>query len=174
MPPDDRLDMRIAAAKIAIVFAALVAAMPCVQADHAPSYVVPGRPDVPVIINFFDASWGVVEGEWGLYRPGAVSPTVIPAPYVTPRTQARPYYPSLGGIPSKGRLEIEPPANRQLPPPAPSYHRSWSTESQNLPATEYAPVPSVIMGSDFDVDSNGDRRRDRNGKRHHHRRNHRH
>ena len=68
----------------------MLLAAPCAHADHAPNYVVPGRPDVPVIINFFDASWGVVEGEWGLYRPGAVSSTVIPAPYVMPRTPRNP------------------------------------------------------------------------------------
>lgn len=137
--------MRKGVVKFAFVLTAIVLAAPCAQADHAPNYVVPGRPDVPVIINFFDASWGVVEGEWGLYRPGDVSPTVIPAPYVTPRAPARPYYPSLGGIPYKGRLEIEPPADRQLPPPAPSYHRSWTSESQNSPVTQYPPMPPVIV-----------------------------
>jgi hypothetical protein len=154
--------MRFGVAKLAFAMTAMVMAVPCARADHAPNYVVPGRPDVPVIINFFDASWGVVEGEWGLYRPGAVAPTVIPAPYVTPRVQAKPYYPSLGGITYKGRLEVEPPANRELPPPAPSYHRSWTSESPNLPATEYAPAPPVIIGGD--VDFNDRRRRHR---RHH-------
>ena len=72
----------------ALGLTAMLLAAPCARADHAPNYVVPGRPDVPVIINFFDASWGVVEGEWGLYRPGAVSPTVIPAPHVMPRLSA--------------------------------------------------------------------------------------
>ena len=151
--------MRIGAITFALSLSAMLMAYPCARADHAPNYVVPGRPDVPVIINFFDASWGVVEGEWGLYRPGAVAPTVIPAPYVTPRTQAKPYFPSLGGIPYKGRLEIEPPANRQLPPPAPSYHRSWTSESQNLPATEYAPTPPVIIGGDVDYNDRRRRRR---------------
>lgn len=140
--------MRTGVAKFAFLLTAIVMAAPNAYADHAPNYVVPGRPDVPVIINFFDASWGVVEGEWGLYRPGAVSSTVIPAPYVTPRNRAKPYFPSLGGPSYKGRLEIEPSVNRQLPPPAPSYHRSWTSESQNLPATEYAPSPEVIMGPD--------------------------
>ena len=153
------------AASIALGLTAMLLAAPCARADHAPNYVVPGRPDVPVIINFFDASWGVVEGEWGLYRPGAVSPTVIPAPHVMPRLSARPYYPSLGGRAYKGRLEIEPPANRELPPPAPSYHRSWTSESQDLPATEYAPVPPVIIGGDVNVDK--DRRR-RHRRHHHH------
>lgn len=159
--------MRIRVAKLAFVLSAVLSAAPCAYADHAPNYVVPGRPDVPVIINFFDASWGVVEGEWGLYRPGAVSPTVIPAPYVMPRVSAKPYFPSLGGPAYKGRLEIEPPANRQLPPPAPSYHRSWSSESQNLPATEYTPTQPVIVGGDVDV-NNFDRRRRHKRRPHHH------
>jgi hypothetical protein len=159
--------MRIRVAKLAFVLSAVLSAAPCAYADHAPNYVVPGRPDVPVIINFFDASWGVVEGEWGLYRPGAVSPTVIPAPYVMPRVSAKPYYPSLGGPAYKGRLEIEPPANRQLPPPAPSYHRSWTSESQNLPATEYTPTQPVIVGGDVDV-NNFDRRRRNKRRPHHH------
>ena len=158
--------MRIGAITFAFALSATFMAVPCAYADHQPSYVVPGRPDVPVIINFFDASWGVVEGEWGLYRPGAVAPTVIPAPYVMPRTQAKPYFPSLGGIPYKGRLEIEPPANRQLPPLAPSYHRSWTSESENLPATEYAPTPPVVIGGDVDI--NNDRRRRHRKRPHHH------
>ena len=33
----------------------------------------------------------------------------------------------------RGGLEIEPPANRQLPPPAPSYHRSWSASRRTCP-----------------------------------------
>ncbi len=151
--------MRIGVTKFALSLTAMTMAIASARADHAPNYVVPGRPDVPVIINFFDASWGVVEGEWGLYRPGAVTPAVIPAPYVMPRTQAKPYYPSLGGITYKGRLEIEPPADRQLPPPAPSYHRSWTSESQNLPATEYAPAPPVIIGGDVDFNDRRRRRR---------------
>ena len=32
------------------------------------------------MINGIDASWGVVEGEFGLDRPGAVTPTVIYRP----------------------------------------------------------------------------------------------
>jgi hypothetical protein len=150
--------MRTRVAKLAFVLPAVLLAAPCAVADHAPNYVIPGRPDVPVIINFFDASWGVVEGEWGLYRPGAVAPTVIPAPYVMPRPAAKPYYPSLGGPVYKGRLEIEPPANRQLPPPAPSYHRSWSSESMDIPAAEYAPTPPMVIGTDVNIDPRRRRR----------------
>jgi hypothetical protein len=49
-------------------------------AQREPQIVVPGRPDVPVIINGIDASWGIVEGEFGLDRPGAMAPVVIYRP----------------------------------------------------------------------------------------------
>ncbi len=116
------------------------------RADHQPAYVVPARPDVPVMINGYDASWGVVEGDWGLYRPGAVSPAVIPSPYAAPLRPAPRYFPSLGGVPYVGRHEIEPPPDRVLPPPAEPYFRSWSSGSDpHQPVTEYAPAPPMIV-----------------------------
>lgn len=140
--------MRTAAITLGFLLAASAAA-DAAWADHAGSYVVPGRSDVPVIINGIDASWGVVEGDWGLYRPGAVSPTVIPSLYAQPAgTRSRPFrhfFPSLGELPHVGRHEIEPPANRTLPPRAESFHRNWSSQSPNLPATEYAPTPPMII-----------------------------
>jgi hypothetical protein len=55
------------------------------RADNYPVIVVPGRPGVPVIINGRDASWAVVNGDWGLYRPGAVPVTVIyPQRWIAP------------------------------------------------------------------------------------------
>src|ERR1700730_18644265 len=35
-------------------------------ADSGPVIVIPGRPGVPIIINGLDASYAVVEGDWGL------------------------------------------------------------------------------------------------------------
>jgi hypothetical protein len=108
------------------------------RADEGPVIVVPSRPGVPVIINGVDASYAVVEGDWGLARPGAGRVTVIggspilPNPAYAPRY---PYLPRYGHAPPRGRLEIEPPANRRLPRPAESYHRSWSTSSDPEPAT---------------------------------------
>lgn len=132
-------------ASVAASIAALAGLAPA-RADHAPAYVVPGRPDVPVMINGYDASWGIAESDWGLYRPGAVPVTVIPSPYAAPPLRARPYYPSLGGVSYKGRYEIEPPADRKLPPPAPDFHRNWSSASDpGVPVTEYPPMPPVIM-----------------------------
>ena len=40
----------------------------------APVLVIPGRPGIPVVINGYDASYTIVEGDWGLARPGHVPP----------------------------------------------------------------------------------------------------
>jgi hypothetical protein len=58
------------------------------SADNYPVIAVPGKRGVPVIINGHDASWAVVNGDWGLYRPGAVPVTVIYPPpwFLAPRT----------------------------------------------------------------------------------------
>ena len=47
------------------------------RADHQPAIVVPGKRGVPVIINGRDATGAIVIGDWGLYRPGHMAPTVI-------------------------------------------------------------------------------------------------
>src|SRR5258706_16410540 len=48
--------------------------------------VIPGRPDVPVFVNpyGFDASYTVVERDFGLDRPGQVDPQIIAGPLVVP------------------------------------------------------------------------------------------
>src|SRR5262249_6345703 len=83
-------------------------------AQRAPEIVIPGRADVPVIINGIDASWGVVEGEFGLDRPGMVAPVVTYAPLqiAVPGTENIPgYFPREGRQPGYGRLEVVPPSN---------------------------------------------------------------
>ncbi len=125
-------------------------------ADHQPAFVVPGRLNVPVPINGMDASWGVVNGDIGLYRPGAVPVTVIPSPYAPPLQPEPPvnyrpalhYYPTMGRQPSVGRLEVEPSADRPKPKPAQSFRRSWSAESPKVPTTEYAPSPPMMISPD--------------------------
>src|ERR1700689_4634722 len=114
-------------------------------AQREPQIVIPGRPDVPVMINGIDASWGVVEGEFGLDRPGAMTQTVTYRPLVVSVPYAVPgYFPRAGRKPGYGRLEIVPPPDRLLPPMAPSYFRSWSSQSASGPVTQYpryAPPP---------------------------------
>jgi hypothetical protein len=121
-------------------------------AQREPQIVIPGKRGVPVIINGIDASWGVVIGEFGLDRPGEMSPVVIyqpllaSVPYIVPG-----YYPKTGKKPGYGRLEIVPPPNQPPPPPAPTYFRSWSSQSAPGPVTDYAPypMPSVVVEPNF-------------------------
>jgi hypothetical protein len=139
-----------------IVYAALIVAgstLPAL-AQHEPVIVIPGRPDVPVILNGYDVSGAVVEGDWGLERPGHVAPTIVDGPLIPAPFYARGdylygrgYYPATGRRPGYGRYEIQPPANRTLPPPAPSYHRDYGIESAPNPVTEYPPYdpPQVIV-----------------------------
>ncbi len=119
------------------------------RADHQPVIAVPGNPQVPVIINGHDASWAMVEGDWGLYRAGQVSPTVY-YPYLPTIRPWHPrgYYPFTGKRPRYGRKEIIPPANRPMPPRAEGYHRYWSTGGSFVPAQTDYPVavpPPVIV-----------------------------
>jgi hypothetical protein len=110
------------------------------------TYIVPGRPDVPVIIDGIDASYCLIEGDWGLARPGHVTPTIIECPpLVRAPTRAGSYHPTRGQRPGYGRHEIEPPANRRLPPPAKSFHREWSSASDPLPASLDPPAEVPIL-----------------------------
>jgi hypothetical protein len=118
-------------------------------AQYEPVIVVPGKPGVPVMYFGRDISWSIVEGDFGLARPSQTNPTVIyrraPGALIGPPSSG--YYPATGQSPRYGRLEIEPPANRRLPPPAESYYRSWSTQPDSEPATIYPPYdpPPVIV-----------------------------
>jgi len=106
--------------------------------------VIPGRPGVPIIINGIDASYTVVEGEWGLGRNEQVQPTIYGGRIVDPVPNVGHYYPSAGHRPGYGRLEIEPPANRRLPPPAESYHQSWGAQSMSQPEVPLNPPPIIV------------------------------
>jgi hypothetical protein len=127
--------------------AALLTPVPAF-ADNEPVIVIPGRAGVPVLMYGVDVSGAVIEGEWGLNRPGVVAPTVIMRywgheVYETPSA----YYPTTGHQPRVGRLEVIPPPNRRLPRPAAPYYRSWETHSDPYPVTipaPYDPPPVVV------------------------------
>ncbi|MGB7037796.1 MAG: hypothetical protein WBD71_19980 [Xanthobacteraceae bacterium] len=122
----------------AILLAAITASP--AWAQRAPEIVIPGKPGVPVYINGIDASWGIVEGDFGLDRPGMVTPTVIWRPLVVDLPENVPgFHPATGKRPGYGRFEVVPPPDRPLPRPAPTYYRSWSSGSSSAPVTEYAP-----------------------------------
>jgi hypothetical protein len=109
--------------------------------------VIPGRPGVPIIINGVDVSYAVVEGDFGLGKGIHMQPTVYGGRYVDVGPEVGHYYPSLGHVPGYGRLEVEPPANRKLPRPAPSYDRSWSAQSAPplmQPEVPLYPPPVIV------------------------------
>ncbi len=109
--------------------------------------VIPGRAGVPIIINGVDASYAVVEGDFGLGKGVHMQPTIYGGRPVEPEPNVGHYYPSLGHVPGYGRLEIEPPANRKLPQPAESFHESWSAQSappKAQPEVPFYPPPVIV------------------------------
>jgi hypothetical protein len=123
-------------------------------ADSGPVVVIPGRPGVPIIINGVDASYAVVEGDWGLGKGVHPQPTVYGGRYIDGPPNVGHYYPSAGHSPGYGRLEIEPPSNRRLPQPAESYSRSWSAQSAPLPAQSDVPAnpPPIVVAPQIGAD----------------------
>ena len=137
--------------------AVLIGASPAVLAGavlagEGVERVIPGRPGVPVIINGVDASYTVVEGQFGLGKSMHADPTVYGGRPVAPVNVGH-YYPSLGLNPGYGRSEIEPPADRKLPEPAESYNRTWSSQSAPLPPTSNVPdnPPPIIVAPEIDL-----------------------
>lgn len=138
--------------RVGLMLAVLVATTSTALAGGGFEIVIPNRPGVPIIINGVDASYAVVEGDWGLARSVHVQPTIYGGRYVDPDPHVGRYYPSAGHLPGYGRLEIEPPSGRRLPPPAPSFQRSWSSQSMPLPPQSDVPVnpPAIIYAPQND------------------------
>jgi hypothetical protein len=104
-----------------------------------PVIAIPGRPGVPIIINGVDASYSVVEGDWGLGKGIHIQPTVYNGHPIEPAPPVGHYYPSAGHLPGYGRLEIE---SAGKPKSAPSFHQSWSAGSRQAdPLVPLSPVP---------------------------------
>jgi hypothetical protein len=133
-----------------LILAVLIATAPSALASEGFDIVIPGRPGVPIIINGVDASYTVVEGEFGIGKGIHMQPTVYGGRFVDVQPQVGHYYPTLGRQPGYGRLEIEPPANRILPHPAESYHESWSAQSappappSAQPEVPFYPPPVIV------------------------------
>jgi hypothetical protein len=142
------------------VMAALVACLFDCQpalAQREPVIVVPGRAGYQVMMWGQDVSGAVIEGEFGLDRPSHVGVNVIPVRplylrYAINPTAPAAYYPATGNKPAYGRLEVVPSPHRQLPPPAATYLRSWSSESPHLPASADPPLypPPIIVAPQID------------------------
>src|SRR5690348_15958141 len=67
-----------------------------VRADGTePVIVIPCRPGVPVMLYGRDVSGAVLEGDWGLARPGVVTPTIVQEGWAAYPVfgPAPPYYP---------------------------------------------------------------------------------
>lgn len=139
-----------------IALALLIGATSAALAGGGFDRVIPGRPGVPVIINGIDASYAVVEGNFGLGKGIHVEPTIYGGRRVDPVPHVGHYYPTLGQTPGYGRSEIEPPANRELPQPAESYNRTWSSQSPPLPPTSDVPEnpPPIIVTPEIDLQRN--------------------
>ena len=122
-----------------LLTAGFAAAAPARAEGEGPVIVIPSRPGIPVVINGVDASYAVVEGDWGLARPGAVPVTVIGGAPLLPNevySRRRSYHPRYGWVPPRGRYEVEPSPDHPLPEPAESFSRSWSTSSDVRPVSE--------------------------------------
>ncbi len=123
-------------------------ATPVSAGETEPVIVIPGRPGVPVMLYGRDVSGAVLEGDWGLARPGVVTPTIVQEGWVYPLYGPAPaYFPATGRRPRYGRLEVIPPANRRLPRPAEPYYRDWMSQSGHAPATippPYEPPPVIV------------------------------
>lgn len=134
-----------------LAFAVSIAMTLTASANDGFSVVIPGRPGVPIMINGVDASYAVIESDWGLARGIHMQPTVYGGRYIDREPRVGHYYPSAGHRPGYGRLEIEPPANRRLPPPAESFHQSWGAQSAP-PAPAPVPLyPPMVLQAPSDM-----------------------
>jgi hypothetical protein len=138
--------------RVRVALAIVMATTSTALAGGGFEIVIPGRAGVPVIINGVDASYAVIEGDWGLGKGVQVQPTIYGGRYIDPVPRVGHYYPSAGHMPGYGRLEIEPPPGRKLPPPAESYYQSWSSQSAPLPAQSDVPAnpPAIIYAPQGD------------------------
>ena len=72
---------------------AAICGVSAARADHQPVIVVPGKRGVPVYVDGHEVSGAIVSGEWGLYRPGHLAPTIAyRRPWPDPPRYYRYYY----------------------------------------------------------------------------------
>lgn len=115
------------------------------SADHGPVIVMSTKHGVPVYIGGRDARGAMVEGDWGLYRPGHMPPRVYDRHRHYELPPPRGYFPMTGVTPGYGRQEVVPRGSYRRPPQI--FEREWSTRSEPWPATDYAPYegPPVMV-----------------------------
>jgi hypothetical protein len=132
--------------RAAITLAVLIGTVGTACGQTGPVIAIPGRPGVPVIINGVDASYAVVEGDWGLAKGVQIPVTVYGGHPIDPGPPIGHYYPSAGHLPGYGRLEIEGAAK---PKPAQTFHQSWSAGSRQadppVPLNQVPQYPPPVM-----------------------------
>lgn len=130
----------------AVAAAVLIASLQPAMADGTGAVrVIPGRADVPVPINGVDASFAVVEGDWGLARGTHIPVHVFGGHPFPPPPEVGHYFPTSGKIPGYGRLEIDPPDRHKLPREGESYYHSWSAQSAPQPPEPPQNPPPIIV-----------------------------
>jgi hypothetical protein len=120
------------------------------RAECAPVLVVPSRPDVSIVVSYFDARWAVVEGECGLDRPGHMVPVVIGGRFVGPlrgSVRRAGYFPTTGQKPVPGRAEVDTPPSSAA---AEDFSRSWSVGPARVPPADL-PEPNRAPAQDGGV-----------------------
>ena len=108
-------------------------------AEHAPTIVVPGRPFTQVTRYGVDIRGAVVEGDWGLSRPGHGVVTVYGGWVPIGRPYGG-YFPATGRPPRYGRDEVLP-ARRKRASETTDFRRVWSAES----AADVPAVPPAVI-----------------------------
>ncbi len=127
---------------------AAVCAGAAALADHAPAWVIPNPRGIPIVVDGLEVSGAVIEGDWGLYRPGHGSVTIYAPAHPLYLPPAAGFFPATGRRPRSGRLEVETPEQRR-PRRAEAYSRSWSTgdvDESYAPYQQYQP-PAAFEGT---------------------------
>ena len=118
----------------------LAGIVPSYASETGPVIVIPGRPGVPIIVNGQDISGAVIEGDWGLARPGQTEPRILyrygNGALIGPARAN--YFPATGRAPRVGRKEVDVPRPLR---PAESFFRSFGAQSDPTPVTPPQSMP---------------------------------
>jgi hypothetical protein len=113
----------------------LAGIVPSYASETGPVIVIPGRPGVPIIVNGQDISGAVIEGDWGLARPGQNEPRILyrygNGALIGPSSRAG-YFPTTGRAPLMGRREVDVARPTQG---SETFFRSFNAQSDQTPVT---------------------------------------
>ena len=131
----------------AVTMCWLLAGMAAAQASETgPVIVIPSRPGIPIIVDGHDISGAVIEGDWGLARPGHIQPRILyrygPGALIGPDQRPAAYFPKTGHAPKVGRREVDQPRGIDHPE---SFYRSFNAQSDQTPVTPPQQQPPIIV-----------------------------